>query len=116
MVSVEKAREFQKDGFSFVCSMCTHLHVGISGGLDNCGIRDCGGLFAGMSYPHYSGPIEGYIAKFCMFCGNESKAAVRVNGEGIVGVCGEHVELVRKFSAPGVPSAEVKGQKIPILR
>lgn len=107
------------DGFSFVCANCEHMwwatedikryktRICKEGVLGN----SCSGPLLNMAFPLYQGPLKSVLSKFCFRCGTESDLVVIVPG-GKVGVCQEHVEILRMFSLPGIPPPILLKRKI----
>ena len=99
-----RPEHFRQLGFGFVCSCCEKLHRAYARGYKVCEAAvkglDCAGPCAGMSYPHYEGPLTRQtIATVCYHCGKRADKALLVMDNGYVGTCLEHYEHVRPTSS-----------------
>ena len=92
-------------GFSFVCSMCAHLHAGRTPLAEWAGTKctgdGCSGPIGGQTYPKYEGPIKYALSSFCCFCGEPNPthmASSSLPGNDttrMIGVCDKHLHLVQ---------------------
>lgn len=80
---------------------------------------DCGGPLVGMSFPHYSGPLAGYLHKVCFVCGEPPKYLMRPSrggrDGGIVAVCEGCMDTLKSYSLPGKRPRFVDGGKICVM-
>lgn len=113
------AEQLMEMGFGFICANCSKLHRGVAKRVNHCGYelkgKDCGGPMGRPSraFPEYEGPLtKQTIADVCFVCGKESENLIQVpNGQGFVGACGKHVEMVRPNSSKAmVPVEAPKGK------
>lgn len=74
-------------GLAFICSMCEHMAEARDKGLQECGMRECGGIPVGRAFPLYKGPLEKVRLEYCHRCGRESTQILDVNKNGRLGIC-----------------------------
>jgi len=110
--------------FSFVCSMCEHLHAGKRKLQTNdwaivyCTGRTCSGPLGGRGYPKYKGPLAGLLSMFCWQCGIPGPAhgiTSNVDPGQMLGCCDKHMRLVREGDFSSRPASEPKKQKLCIF-
>lgn len=72
--------------------------------------RDCIGPMGGGSYPEYHGPLGRVnLPQYCFRCGRESDAAVEsTKDRGLVGVCEDHLKLLRAGTYESRPAGTNK--------
>lgn len=116
MISREIAIQAIEGGLAAICAWCEHYHTQASQHVNEkfrCGKR-CGGPGADtpMAFPLYKGPMAGRLTAMCFVCGGDADAAVDVGGDGMVGVCEQHISLLRKMLARFGKKVNVKERKV----
>lgn len=101
MLDPEIVRKLVESGYSYVCASCYRLHDGLVRNLGRCTAPgECAGPISGMDYPLYVGPLSSSeIASRCFRCGAPSVSVVLRGVRGGVGVCGQHVAMLRSMVA-----------------
>lgn len=125
MIPPAQVQAALREGYSFPCSMCEHLHRGRDLGLKDAegnpvcvaGYQGkvCGGPLAGLGFPEYQGPLtREAIATHCFRCGQRASKLVEGNrGPGYVGVCKRHLPvLTRVMETGGDPWAPLDHEKV----
>ena len=115
----EKVANAMAKGVGFVCANCTKYWQGTADGGDKCEAAkqgtECGGPLMGLGFPEYEGPLAGYVMNFCFVCGDKSRYGARGKCGNLVGVCGEHTDVIKSFSRPSERPSFVTGKSLKIL-
>lgn len=92
-------------GLSAVCSTCQLYWEARDRGVpgDGCLAKErCGSPISGDTFHEYVGPLAAVLDRYCFVCGERSSHGVKVKDRlGVIGVCADHVELVRRLHAQG---------------
>lgn len=95
MLDVKKVDEMIKSGLSAVCAWCEHFWT--QNDKDAICVLSCGGPNSHKAFPMYKGPYEGKIQDMCFVCGGVPDAIVDINGQGVIGVCNNHMDLMKEM-------------------
>jgi hypothetical protein len=91
-------------GLSIVCATCEKYWGARDKEVpdDKClAVDNCGSPIAGDVFHEYRGPMVRFD-QFCFVCGSQAAHAVRVdNSVRVIGVCNEHVELIKTLKPEG---------------
>lgn len=91
-------------GLSIVCATCEKYWSARDKNVpgDSCfAVDGCGSPIAGDVFHEYRGPMSAFD-RFCFVCGNSATHAVRVDTHvRVIGVCSEHVKLVKTLKPQG---------------
>ena len=94
-------------GVCFVCSLCQRWYEGEDRGFTDvigdtrCASKNgcCGPVWGG-SFLEYTGPLAGYLHKYCYLCGKDASHAVRAKGIQVpIGLCKEHAVEIKHLTA-----------------
>lgn len=108
----------QRDGLSFVCSLCVKYWGARDKGIpgDQCLAESgCGSPIAGDDFHEYEGPLTAFD-RWCFVCGDKSRFGVRSRSclrptARIFGICVKHVPLLAKLRSvcsKDSPGAEIR--------
>ena len=91
-------------GLSVVCATCEKYWDARDRAVDgdSClAVDGCGSPIAGDVFHEYRGPMTQFDS-FCFVCGDRAAHAVRVDTHvRVIGVCSQHVELVKTLKPQG---------------
>jgi hypothetical protein len=91
-------------GLSIVCATCEKYWSARDKNVpgDAClAVEGCGSPIAGDVFHEYRGPMTQFD-RFCFVCGSGATHAVRVDTHvRVIGVCSEHVQLVKTLKPQG---------------
>jgi len=102
---MEKVKHLMALGFAFPCACCEKLWRKFDAGRHpskelycegfDLGLT-CGGPVAGLSFPHYEGPLTRQtIAMSCYHCGKPANKIFQADLDGgYVGACNEHAKAL----------------------
>jgi len=114
MIDFEAADKKIKDGWAAICCMCEHFWEHKDKfGHQNCG-RECGGPIVQKAFPYYKGPWTNKTA-FCFVCGGSSNASVEIGRSGVIGVCDEHVESIKRMLRSSPKDVVIREEGVPLL-
>jgi len=103
-------------GMSFVCSHCDHMIEAFGRGWSRCresmNGRACGGPMVKMSFPLYSGVLKRNLQNVCFVCGKKPDLNLKMNGGGILGVCEEHMDIVKTYGRVGERPSTITEREI----
>jgi len=102
-------------GVSFVCASCTHYWRAKDRGANSCG-QKCAGPLRKQAFPMYEGPLKGNLVNCCFVCGMQPDAAVDTMGNGLVGVCNKHIDVLENFSVGDERTAFLLHEKVDLVR
>jgi len=94
-----------KNGVSPVCATCKWYWEGRERGMPDpqCTRQgQCGGPFAGRTFPEYDGPITDFT-QWCFVCAARATKAIKIGEKlRLIGVCDAHVEMLGKVEPVGL--------------
>jgi len=94
-------------GVCFVCSLCQRWYEGEDQGLEDqvgetrCAAKNgcCGPVWGGY-FQEYTGPLAGYLHKYCYLCGQDATHAIKVKGIALpIGICKKHAVEIKQVTA-----------------
>jgi hypothetical protein len=72
----------------FICRTCDSYLSARERGLDTCGVVGCGGPRKGGVFAKYKGVLSRDIKrKYCFQCGADAERLMKVEGQGVLGIC-----------------------------
>ena len=108
------------NGVSFVCAHCDNFWWGVERGLEGCKAvedkKDCSGPIRSKGFPEYSGPLKGYLHKFCFVCGIRATKGIMCSDGRFSGVCNVHVDILENFSSGIERPAFVSKVALPLVK
>ena len=98
--NIDKMKLAVADGLSPVCASCRHYWRARDEGLPEpqcASPSPCGSPIAGLSFPHYDGPMKNALAMWCFMCGGPADLVLIVEGawERSIGICAADVLVAR---------------------
>jgi hypothetical protein len=103
-VTSESITARMREGYTFICATCPHLHRSKDQGLETCfgnmNGKTCCGPMAGGCYPEYVGPLKGSMTSRCFLTGAESIGAVDIRGV-LIGVSEKAIDVLSRYSPRG---------------
>jgi hypothetical protein len=100
----DRISECIREGYTFICATCPHLHRAKEHGLDTCfgnlNGKTCSGPLNQQAYPEYCGPLKGNLTACCFLTGQSPVGAVDVRGV-LLGVSERAIEVLSCYSRRG---------------
>lgn len=102
-------------GVCFVCSLCQRWYEGEDRGLTDVvgdtrcsSMNGCCGPVWGGYFQEYTGPLGGYLHKYCYLCGKDATHVARANGFYVpIGLCKKHAIEIKRVTAREDPKGIV---------
>lgn len=117
MLDKVKVEQAVKGGLAAICAWCEHYWVDSGNrpeGHSGCSKKECGGPLSHRAFPLYRGPWSPK-EKYCFFCGKSAEGMVDLGGRGSMGICGEHVSILKKLLKSNGENVKIREESVPII-